>query len=370
MNPTAPGLPAAAGRENNLTFVRLFLACLVLVSHAPEIVDGNRRRELLFRLFHDWSLGQVAVAGFFLLSGYLILQSWERAPRLAPYLAKRWRRILPGFAFASLVSALVVGPLASDARQYFSQFQPLEFLTGVALLKPPVVPPVFAGSFYPLVNGSMWTIEYEARCYLVVAALGLAGITRRRWCWAVVTAAVFLLWRNETLARVLAFPGARHVILDRTQFLCFLSFFCTGGCFYLFRDRIPYSRPGILLAALAVNLGLLIPALAQPTLALAGAYLLFAFSFARLPGLAWFGGSTDLSYGVYLYGWPTQKLIHWYAPALSPWWLLLLTVPVCLTCGLLSWRFIEKPLLRPAARASTLAAQPAGFGGTGLRPHQ
>jgi peptidoglycan/LPS O-acetylase OafA/YrhL len=354
MSPDAPKPPAAASRKNNFTLVRLFLACLVLVSHAPEIVDGTRKREILSRLFHGWSFGQVAVAGFFLISGYLILQSWDRAPGLALYLEKRWRRIFPGFAIASLVSALLVGPLGANVAQYFTRFQPLDFMKGVLLLKPPVVPPVFAGSPYPLVNGSMWTIEYEARCYLVVAALGLCGITRRRWFWAAITAAVFLLWQNETLARVLAFPGARHVILDRTQFLCFLSFFCTGGCFYLFHDGISYARPWILTAALCLALGLVLPVLAQPILALAGAYLLFAFIFARLPGLSWFGGSTDISYGVYLYGWPTEKLIHWYAPALSPWWLLLLTFPVCLVCGLLSWRFIEKPLLRPKS------SQPSG----------
>jgi peptidoglycan/LPS O-acetylase OafA/YrhL len=347
VSPDLPKPPAAPGRQNNFTFVRLVLACLVLVSHAPEIVDGTRRREILSRVFHGWSFGQVAVAGFFLLSGYLILQSWERAPHLALYLEKRWRRIFPGLALASLLSAFVVGPLGAEARHYFQGFQPLAFLSGVMLLKIPDVPPVFAGTPYPLVNASMWTIEYEARCYLVVAALGLGGLTRQRWFWVALTAAIFVLWQNEALANAFSFPGARYVFLNRAEFMCFLFFFCAGGCFYLFRKKISYARPGIIVAAICVALALLLPALAQPALPLAGAYLLFAFVFTHLPALAWFNGGTDISYGVYLYGWPTQKLINWYAPALSPWLLLLLTFPLCLACGLLSWRFIEQPLLRP-----------------------
>ena len=65
--PLAPPLPPAppaevghaacrAGQhDNHFNFLRLVLAALVLLSHAPELVDGDRRREPLTRLFDSMS---------------------------------------------------------------------------------------------------------------------------------------------------------------------------------------------------------------------------------------------------------------------------------------------------------------------------
>ncbi len=60
---------------NNFNVMRLIFASLVLLSHSSELVDGDRHRELLTRVFGTISLGEVAVNGFFLLSGFLIIQS-------------------------------------------------------------------------------------------------------------------------------------------------------------------------------------------------------------------------------------------------------------------------------------------------------
>lgn len=53
----------------------------------------------------------------------------------------------------------------------------------------------------------------------------------------------------------------------------------------------------------------------------------------------------DFSYGIYLYGWPVQKLLIWYLPLISPWLLFLLSAGISSGCGLLSWYIIEKPCL-------------------------
>ena len=45
-------------------------------------------------------------------------------------------------------------------------------------LKAPGMEGVFPGSHYPALNGPMWTISYEFRCYLLVIAAGLAAYWR------------------------------------------------------------------------------------------------------------------------------------------------------------------------------------------------
>jgi peptidoglycan/LPS O-acetylase OafA/YrhL len=106
-------------RENNFNFMRLVFALLVILGHSPELVDGNQSREVLMRIFGTMTCGGFAVDGFFLLSGYLIMQSWERQPDGWKFLKKRLLRIYPGFIVASLICAFVVGPLAGDSATYF-----------------------------------------------------------------------------------------------------------------------------------------------------------------------------------------------------------------------------------------------------------
>jgi hypothetical protein len=62
----ARGHHAAAGeRDNNFGSLRLLFAALVIVSHSPELMDGNRSREILTQDFGTLSFGDLAVGGPF-----------------------------------------------------------------------------------------------------------------------------------------------------------------------------------------------------------------------------------------------------------------------------------------------------------------
>src|SRR3982074_3309146 len=87
-------------QANNFGFLRLLFATLVILAHSPELVDGNRSREILTRIFGTMPLGEVAVDGFFLISGYLILQSLVNSKSYFEYLSKRVLRIYPGYIVA------------------------------------------------------------------------------------------------------------------------------------------------------------------------------------------------------------------------------------------------------------------------------
>ena len=151
----------------------------MLLSHAPEITDGNVSREPFNRLTRaPMTFGTVGVDGFFLLSGYLIVQSWLANPELLNFLRKRVLRIVPGYLVAVILSTLAVGLLAPGVPHFFRGLD-VHFVRSVALLTSPMTPPVFPGRPYAMVNGAMYTIAYEFRCYLLVALLGLCGLLRR-----------------------------------------------------------------------------------------------------------------------------------------------------------------------------------------------
>lgn len=340
----------AVSRDNNFNLLRLLLALSVLVSHAPELVDGNRQREVFTVLFHTLSLGEVAVDAFFLLSGYFIVQSWQREPRLLSFLKKRALRIYPAFIVASLLSVLVVGPLGSDAGAYFSQFHWAQFLKRMALLLRPQVPPVFQGQPYPDVNGAMWTIEYEFRCYLLAALCGMLGLLKKRQLWLGLSVVALFLSVAPSITSRISFPGAVRLLVNPADMARFVSFFCAGGSFYLFHDRIRYRTSWGVAAVCILVACMFHPKSATLGLATLGGYVLFWFGFAPLPLLKRFRTYPDISYGVYLYGWPIQKLLLWYWPSTSLWLLVPLTCILCCCCGLLSWHLVERPCLRLKGR--------------------
>src|ERR1700680_2839513 len=74
---------------NHFTCLRLILASLVIVGHAAELTDGNPSRELFHRLGARLTAGDFAVDAFFVISGYLILQSLNQQPSVRAFLVKR-----------------------------------------------------------------------------------------------------------------------------------------------------------------------------------------------------------------------------------------------------------------------------------------
>jgi peptidoglycan/LPS O-acetylase OafA/YrhL len=81
-------------------------------------------------------------------------------------------------------------------------------------------------------------------------------------------------------------------------------------------------------------------------LASIGGYVILYAAMKRSVLLSCFNRLPDVSYGVYLYGWPIQKLFLWYIPTLSPLMLFALSAPAAVVLGSVSWYLIEKPALR------------------------
>lgn len=328
--------------QNNFNILRLILASSVIFSHAPVLLDGNLHREPLFWIFQTLTLGQVAVDGFFLLSGYLIVKSWAQDPHPTIFLRKRILRIYPGFIAASFVSAVIVGALGSKcASCYFEEFSVFDYLKSLFLLRVPAVPPVFDGTSYPSVNGSVWTIFFEFLCYMGTLALGVAGGIRNRRIWGGCTVVgIVLLALHGSGVQRLGPVDFSH------QLFRFIPTFLIGGSFYLYRNEIKFNKLAATLSGITLCFSMFHPKIAELAFVLAGGYLLFFFAFLHTPSLFRFNSTPDISYGVYLYAWPIKKLILWYFPTISLSILLALSVIASMALGIASWKFIESPFMK------------------------
>lgn len=334
-------------KGNNFGALRLLLTILVIVSHSPQVIDGNPSREIMIRTFGTISLGSAAVDAFFIISGYLITKSFVESPSVVVYLAKRVFRIIPAFLVSFWICALVVAPLVGAANPLHSLATMKQLLFLAARLLPPEVPGAFPGMSHPDLNVSMWTIAYEFRCYAVAAILGLFGLYSRKYRPIVAAATlVFLLMNTIGVPEHLTTIG-ESLTGSFYQDVRFSTTFGAGACVFLFRDAIRFTHRGAFVSAVALVTLLFSHRFAEAGLVVFGSYLIFWFVFeVRLEGLQNVGRHVDLSYGIYLYAWTVQSVIVWHDRTIDPWVLSLVSCLLAAAIASVSWVLIERPALR------------------------
>jgi peptidoglycan/LPS O-acetylase OafA/YrhL len=346
--------------KNNFDALRLFLAALVLFSHSYALAGVDALEPIVVLTRGQVNGGGIAVDGFFVISGYLITWSWLSTGSADKFLRKRILRIYPGF-LAALAVSFAVAILFSPA--------PLTYANGVAVNSELVVRGVlllgygaldnnaaFPNNPFPhAVNGSLWTLQPELFCYLIVVGAGVLGLlTRRR----------LVLFAVGLLYAVHAAQVTRGV--NGMEFTGLLLYFALGALYWLYRDRlIPGNLVVLAGCAAAIIVGEFEPPLMTLLLPAVWSYLLLSFAFTtrvRLHGAASHG---DFSYGVYLYAFVVQQAVAALFPVgHRPLALFATALPITFGCAWLSWNYVEAPFMRRKAISSSgqsVALETAGY---------
>jgi peptidoglycan/LPS O-acetylase OafA/YrhL len=345
-------------RRNSLGFLRWLFAALVVIDHSYPIAGLGSGSDPTWRWSRGQdSLGGIAVAGFFVISGFLVTRSWFGSRSPIRYLWRRFIRIFPGFWVCLVVTACVFAPLAwrhehggltgvfsvqqDSALHYVSanfwlhmhQWNVANLLSGTP----------YRATGYPLAwDGSLWTLIYEFKCYLVLGVLGLAGVLRHRRAivaFTVIAYAAMLSWQVNPGWAPKILPLFGDVYVARFLFLFFL-----GSLFALFVDEIVLDdRIGVLAVLLAVVtlheggwflIGY--PALAYATMWFA----------SRFP-MSWFDRPGDFSYGTYIYAFPIQMLLAEYGlQRHGAVVFVVASVGGATIAAILSWHLVEKHALK------------------------
>ncbi len=290
------------------------------------------------------SAGQIAVALFFIVSGYVMLVASARlfgqpgAVRI--FWTRRLVRILPSYWLASILLALVFLAIGS-------KIEPALLASSLFLL--PIDSEAFlARPLFFLWPG--WTLFYEMLFYLLFSIAIAAG---QRFAATVVTAAIVVL-----VGIGVAFEVGPAWLVSATRPVSLL--FLAGLALAIYRDRggalPPWSR------ALAAGLGgvalKLLPAPSEPA-ALGFDYLLWAGLPALLLAIALLAGPLrlpffpainrlgDASYALYLLHVPlAHAWINLFPLRLGAWPFLISLVVLVYGASLFAHARIERPMLR------------------------
>ena len=132
---------------------------------------------------------QVAVDGFFVLSGFLVVRSWTRRPNTVTFVRARLSRLLPGLWLCLVVTAFVIAPMAEANR--IGLTEQLHYVGSNAGV---LVTEWGIGASKPIDgwNLSLWSLSWELACYAGVVVLGLGGALRTRVLVGLVV--IFWVW--------------------------------------------------------------------------------------------------------------------------------------------------------------------------------
>jgi peptidoglycan/LPS O-acetylase OafA/YrhL len=326
----------ALDRHNNFDLLRLLAALSVISSHAFLLAENSQDHDPLMLLTGGQAiLGLAGVFVFFTISGYLITQSFETTASPFVFLAKRALRIFPGLILCLVVCVFVIGPLVTKLplAEYFSRPETYLFLLHNAVLDVDYnrLPGVefWSGNIGGIVNGPLWSLPCEALLYLMVFVLGVSRLLTLPVCLLLLGAGMICLGLDTAGD---TFGSA----------LWLLGLFAAGMCGYRLRGPQLISGRWALLALL--GLALSIPAhLFLVAFPICGGYLVIWLALSRkLPNFraARFG---DLSYGLYIYGWPIEQCVVYFSGGTAPWWrVLLISVAAAVPTAFLSWHLVEK----------------------------
>ncbi|MCX7284556.1 MAG: acyltransferase [Novosphingobium sp.] len=343
--PLASRMSGNYARDNAFDAIRLIAAITVIFSHSFPISTGSNASEPLYSFSSgQTTFGGTAVAIFFVLSGLFISSSFDNTNSITTFWKKRFLRIFPGLFIACLVCMFVLGPFftALSLFEYISQHKTWLFIKNAFFLPSDyTLPNVFTSHPQIAVNGSLWSLKFEIACYgLAVAGMSLNKF-RTPLIWATWIASFYIARHNPSSE-----PLTGLMFLVNTGAGLF-RFFGAGMLIYLHRDQVRLNR------ILAISVAILAVATAKTpyfveALAILAPYPIIVFGYEAPKWFKDLAKRGDVSYGVYIYGWPIQQAVWTVGSGASTHWLIncSISIPLAILLGVISWNMVEKPALK------------------------
>lgn len=341
----------STSRDNNFNLLRFGAAGGVFLSHCVSVSGhGFGGKPQL--------LGFISVHVFFLISGFLVTQSFFRRRDVVDYLKSRCLRIFPALILAVIYTVFVIGLMCTTlgVGDYLSDSSLYNYIARNILLFSPdlpfTLPGVFESAAMKKANAPLWTLPWEVYLYLGVALIGWISLKfagnnpdatlKFFGVIAVVVTAYFFTsfvakygFESETFPHLVNKDGTRLIAM-----------FGLGSLLYCFRTRIPLSH--LLFAGLIV---LVAVSFMYRPIAIAVAYGALAYLIlylAYVPGgfIRQFNRLGDYSYGLYIFGFPTQQALEQFAPNLSLPVFTLVSFVLTMVLSVASWHIVESRALR------------------------
>ena len=331
----------SSSRDNNFNLIRAGAALGVFVSHCFPLTghEFGGKPQLL---------GYLSLNVFFIISGFLVTKSYFDRGDVFSYLRSRVLRIFSGLILAVLYTVFI--------GLFFSTLSPSEYLsnplTHEYLIKnlllafpdiPSDLPDVFHDSKHlPTANAPLWSLPYETGLYL--SLMLLAWLTQARagkFVFACIIVLLLICFYGVFVSNYVSRTEEYALFFGKETYRLG-SMFMLGTVLYLARHRIVISH----LIMIAMLVGIATSSFYRPifvplTWACLG-YLVLYFAYIPKGNIRAFNRLGDYSYGIYIFGYPTQQAIAQSAPDLPLVPFFVISFTATLLLAVMSWHWVEK----------------------------
>ncbi|MGI4022015.1 MAG: acyltransferase family protein [Janthinobacterium lividum] len=348
-------------KKNNLDILRFLLAVGVIYSHCYVTYYARLRdiEPLMAFSQNQIDIGSLAVNFFFAASGFLIFRSYEYSNSFGDYLKKRFYRIYPAYFVAFIVSIFLLGALGAidrtnilgSLKEYFFNLQnKKQIILNLFTLQKVPLQNSFRSNLLPgMINESLWTIQYEFVCYLIVPIIAMLGVFKKNWIVVLLFVLSYIVFSLQNYANMFYQYPVNFITnnLNPYNLPRLFVYFFSGAYFYLYRNYILRKKIFILIAAGAIIFSCIGVHYLNLILPIAGTYLFFFIAYHPRLHFSDFTKTGDFSYGMYLYAWPIQQLFMYFlGKHLTIDRLFFGVLPVIYFAAFLSWHCIEKYFLK------------------------
>lgn len=333
-------------RNNNFDFLRLIFASFVIITHSYPLSGINECDYLCQLTNGQISLSYIGVKGFFVISGYLIFQSLLRSNNIIDYFWKRVVRLYPALFVVLLLTVLLLPFVYQSNVPYFENESILSYIPkNLSLYKIQfTIDGVFENNPYKSsINGSLWTIAYEFTMYIMLSLL----IMFRRNKIALQTT-LSLLFICLLIGNIFFFEQSklfRNVLAGEN--LLDLGLFFVSGSLLAAVNIENFNRKKELLFFISIILLISVYfEFYNYSKYISLPILFILFGLCPIKYISTIGNKIgDLSYGIYIYGFPVQQtLMHYFN--LNYLQLMFYGLIISSIFAYFSWHLVEKNALK------------------------
>lgn len=329
---------------NNFDFLRIIFALTVAIAHLIELSQVE-----IFQVYLPVFNTELAISGFFIISGFLIAKSYENSKSLKEYILKRIKRIVPAYFFVIIVCAIFLVFISENSfSNYFLNIQFWKYLIANLTFQnyiEPCLPGVFNKNLMCAVNGALWTIKLEESFYLLVPFFYFF-VKRKKMNIFFLTIIIYLF----SISYFNYFVSIDYRIAK--QLPGALAFFITGIIIY---KNFPFFikwRHYLVVPCLIIffveqyifKSHILKPAVFG--------FIVFYMAY-NIKFLNNFGKYGDFTYGIYIFHFPIIQIFVYYKLfyKYNPLFTSAIVLFLILVLSVLSWHIIELPYLSKSRKA-------------------
>ncbi len=340
-------------KNNSFTILSILLSLIIIYYHCYDLYFGaiNKPIDIFSKLFIAENTGSIVVASFFVISGFMITFSIKRSDSIFKYLKKRVVRIYPALILTLFMTVFIIAPVMASLPKeevlthsiYYKDY----LLNNLLLTKNTVygILDVFANNPYPnAINGSIWTIKHQMFTYLYMIPVFLAFIKKDSnkeyykyffFILLIFTAVSYTGHYDELFNSIRKNFGSIGILNEINQLVRLIYYFSAGVFLNIYADKISYNSRNILLSII--------------TLILTARTSIFNYvALVLIPYLIIYIGCKkssrqyiDISYYIYLIGFPVQQVIIHYLKNINFYIYIALSLIISLLIGYIMYILIS-----------------------------